>query len=483
MDLRGYNYINVSIQEAMQRFNEAFLNHMNRYTEKRYKDDPAIITMLLTNENDITNHFGNRLLPDKNVPHQDAIYMAQANTFAERNGLDRNEVWRSWEQGPSKIFLNDLEHKFNAKMIDQLRTMGVKSPIVTTNTWGDNPLSSLPSLTDGDIIDVHVYGRVGVLETNPIYAANVVDWIAAAQIVDHPLSVSEWNVSPFPTPDRHTLPLYVAAAADLQGWDAVLQFAYSQQSLDHRAEASNWDAINDPGLIATLPAAALLYRRHDALEARTTYVFAPTSDQIFGQLISPADAVALRTAAEKGKLTIALPVVRELPWLRPSLIPKDAKIITNPEEALIARDADWAVSDTGELTRNWQQATYTIDTPRTQAATGWIGGRSIGLTDAEFDITTRNATVAVQSLDSNPIKTSAELMISLAARSVPDANMVIFRSEPVLGHLTIQAAKGLKLYKRDGATQRETEIPMNYTNGSYRIELGPDLDSYWLLMK
>lgn len=480
-DLRGYNYVNASIQEAMERFNEAYVNHLNRYTGLRYKDDPAIVVMLITNENDVTHHFGNALLPDKKVPHEDSLYMAQAEAFATENGLPKNKTWRSWEQGPSKLFLNDLEHKFNVMMIQHLRSLGVKSPIVTTSTWGRNPLSSLPSLTDGDIIDAHSYGATGVLEANPLSAPNLVDWIAAAQIVDHPLSVAEWNVEPFPVADRHALPLYIAGSADLQGWDAMLQFAYSQQALDSRGKASNWDAFNDPGLIATLPAAALLYRRHDAQEARTNYVFAPTSEQLFDQLISPDNAVALRTAAEKGRLMIALPSVRELPWLIPSQIPANANVITDPQHPLIASNANEAVSDTGELRRNWQQGTYTIDTPRTQAAMGRIGGKAVRLTDVEIDVTTWNATVAVQSLDNNPITTSAALMISLGPRSIPDTSYTTFRSEPVLGHLTIRAKKGLKLYKRD-SDQVQNEIPTSYADGRYHIELGP-IGTYWLFMK
>lgn len=481
--LSGYNYVNGSIQEAMQRFNEAYVNHVNRYAGLRYKDDPGIVAMLITNENDVTHHFGNALLPNKNVPHEDALYMARAEAFAAEYGLPKNKTWRSWEQGPSQLFLNDLEHKFNVKMIGQLRRLGVKSPIVTTSTWGSNPLSSLPSLTDGDIIDAHSYGGIGVLEANPLYFSNLIDWIAAAQIVDHPLSVTEWNVSPFPVPDRHALPLYLAGAADLQGWDALMQFAYSQRPLDQRRRSGNWDAYNDPALIATLPAAALLYRRHDAQEARTTFVFAPTSEQLFDQLISPDNAVALRTAAEKGRLMIALPPVRELPWLMPSQIPANAKVITDPQQALIANDAKEAVSDTGELTRNWQQGTYTIDTSRTQAAMGWIGGKTISLTDVEIEVTTRNATVAVQSLDNNPINSSAALLISLGARSIPDTSDTTFRSEPVLGHLTIRAKKGLKFYKRNGDIQLETKIPASYVDGQYRIELGPDIGTYWLFMK
>ncbi len=304
-DLKGYNYVNASIEQAMQRFNAAYVTHTNVFTGRRYTDDPAIIAMLITNENDVTHHFGNALLPDKNVPIHDALYMAAAKDFAARYGLPQDKTWRSWEHGPSKIFLNDLEHRFDVAMIAQLRALGVKAPLVTTSTWGDNPLSSLPALTAGDIIDAHAYGGTGELEKSPLSGANLMHWLAAAQVAGRPMSVTEWNVSPFPTPDRHAIPLYVAASARLQGWDALMQYAYSQSAMSRPSGPSNWESYNDPALIATLPAAALLYRRGDVREAGTVYAFAPTPAQLFGQSISPANAVALRTAAERGRLVIA----------------------------------------------------------------------------------------------------------------------------------------------------------------------------------
>ena len=148
-DLKGFNYVNASIQQAMQRFNEPYVSHANQFTGLRYKDDPAIIAMLLTNENDVTHHYGNALLPNRNVPRHNAVYMAAANDFAAQYGLPKDKTWRSWEHGPSKLFLNDLENRFNVGMIGQLRGLGVRAPIVTTSTWGDNPLSSLPALTSG----------------------------------------------------------------------------------------------------------------------------------------------------------------------------------------------------------------------------------------------------------------------------------------------------------------------------------------------
>jgi len=483
-DLKGYNYVNTSIQEAMQRFNQAYVNHVNPFTGLAYKDDPAIVTMLLTNENDVTQHFGNLLLPDKNVPWHNALYMAQAEAFAERYGLPKGEVWKSWLPGPSKLFLNDLEHRFDDKMIRDLRALGVKSLIVTTSTWGKSPASSLPALTAGDLIAVHIYGGVNELEKDPIYGPNLMHWIAAAQIAGRPLSVPEWNVEPFPIPDRHTIPLYIASSASLQGWDALMQFAYSQQPLKNRGTPSNWQSFNDPALIATLPAAALLYRRHDVREANTIYVFAPTPEQLFNQSISPMNAVAMRTAAEKGRLMIALPQTRELPWLEKSQIPPGAQVITDPTLSVIDKNAKEAVSDTGELRRNWDRGTYTINTPRTQAAMGWIGGKRLSLDDVEIAVTTRNATVAVQSLNDKPISDSRAIMISLGARSVPtSANQLPYHSEPVTGWVTIRAVSGLKLYKRTGIRNEEHEIPVEYAGGRYRISLDLGRGTYWLQLK
>ena len=139
----------------MKRFAEAYLTHVNSYTGLAYKDDPAIAAVLITNENDVTNHFANALLPDKNVPKHNRVYMAEAEAFAKQHNLSANQTWRSWEPGPSKLFLNDLERRFNVDMIQHLRGIGVKVPIATTSSWGRNGLNSLPALTAGDVIDVH----------------------------------------------------------------------------------------------------------------------------------------------------------------------------------------------------------------------------------------------------------------------------------------------------------------------------------------
>ncbi|MHC8320952.1 glycoside hydrolase 5 family protein [Pseudomonas sp. GB2N2] len=483
-DLKGYAYVNITIQQAMKRFAAAYVTHVNPYTGLAYKDDPTIAAVLITNENDVTNHFGNALLPDKGVPKHSKLYMAEAEAFAKQHNLSANQTWRSWEHGPSKLFLNDLERRFDVDMIEHLRGLGVKVPIATTSTWGLDGLSSLPALTSGDVIDVHSYGGGGQLEKNPLTTAGIVDWIAAGQVTGKPLTVTEWNNEPFPTPDRHSLPLYVAAAASHQGWDALMQYAYSQEPLSGAwVTAGNWHSYNDPALLATLPAAALLYRRADVREATTTYVFAPTPATLFNQSITPANSALLRTAMGKGKLQIAMPQTPQLPWLQTGAIASDAQVFHDPDQSLLDANASEATTDTGELKRNWKQGIYTINTPRTQAATGWIGGETISLGNVQVQVTTPNASVVVQSLNDKPIGQSPDLMISLGTRAIPqDDEKIPFNVEPIAGTLTVQAPPGLTLFTQ-GTLAQLKKLPATYLDGRYVIKFDDLQASNWLFLR
>ena len=483
-DLKGYNYINPSIKQAMQKFNENFLGHKNPHTGLRYPDDPSIAFLLITNENDLTHHFGNRFLPDKNVPWHNALYMKRAEEFAAKWGLPKNKTWRSWEPGPSKLFLNDLERQFHVDMVAHLRKIGVRVPIATTNYWGLDPLSSLPALAEGDLIDVHTYGGIGELERDPNFGPNLAHWPALAQVAGKPLSVSEWNVEAFPAPDRHVVPLYMASMAGMQGWDAMMQYAYSQIPLNGAGNPSNWHAYNDPALIAMLPAAALLYRQGHVPEASSVYVFAPTREQLFFQPTSPANARASRIAAEKGKLVTVLPATRELPWIKKAIPPNEAKQVDESNQFSASTEAAGLASDSGALRRNWGKGTFMVDTAHTQAAMGWLGGEDISLSSIRIRLSTRNASVAVQSLDGKPIGESVRLMISVAARAVLSAGgKMPFLVEPVEGELVIHAPKGLRLYQKLAGGGELRPMATVYRNNRYSIRLDRNLRSNWLFLR
>jgi hypothetical protein len=483
-DPKGYGYVNASIQAAMKRFAEAYVSRVNPHTGLAFKDDPAIAAMLITNENDITHHFGNALLPDKNVPEHNKRYTAQAEAFAKASGLPRDRVWRSWEPGPAKVFLNDLEYKVNADLAAHLRGIGVKVPLVSTSTWGGNPLSSLPALTAGELIDVHAYAPQGQLERGPQTAAHLVHWLGAGQVLGRPMTVTEWNAEPFPTADRHTLPMWVGAAALHQGWAALMHYAYTQSPVEGPGQPSNWHSFNDPSMQVPLAAAALMVRRADVREATTRYVFDPGA-ALFNQVLGPANLPAVRTAMERGRLQIALPATPELPWLQRVAPPAGATVLRDPQQSLVAAQAQDVSSDTGELHRHWGKGVYRVDTPRTQAAMGWLGGETVSLRDVEIRLRTPSATVAVQSLDGEPIAQSRQLLLSIVGRSTPQAgNRAPFHVEPIEGQIAIRAPQGLRLYKRaGGASSSDVALPVAWRDGTYQITLERGLAANWLVLK
>jgi hypothetical protein len=179
-----------------------------------------------------------------------------------------------------------------------------------------------------------------------------------------------------------------------------------------------------------------------------------------------------------------MPKVSELPWLDSSVIPAGATSIHDPRQSQIPASASEIVSDTGELKRNWNEETYTINTPRTQAAMGSIGSKTIALTEVEMEISTGNAVVAVQSLDGNAIRQSRSILISVGAGSMPAAgNSLPFLSEPIEGRILVSAPAGLSLRAWDARAGKFRQVAVSYKQGRYLLALDRTLRSSWLLLR
>ena len=58
----------------------------------------------------------------------------------------------------------------------------------------------------------------------------------------------------------------------------------------------------------------------------------------------------------------------------------------------------------------------TIDTPPAQAAVGWVGGRTMATSDAEFRLTTPFCAVSLTALDARPLAASRKILLVAAAR-------------------------------------------------------------------
>lgn len=482
-EAKGFNYFNPDIQARMQEFNASCLKHVNHYTGIAYRDDPAIMAVLITNENDLTHHYGNGFLANKGVPEHSRAFFADAKRFAEASRFSFDRITRTWEPGEAKIYLNDVEHRFNQIMITHLRQLGVRSLIATTSSWGGMGLSGLPSLTDGGIIDVHSYGGTAELSRNPRNDPGFLAWIGAAQVAGKPLSVSEWNLEPFPAADRFLAPLFLAGIASLQGWDALMLYGYGQKPLNGPVPASNYTSLNDPAVMGLMPAAALLFRQGHVSRSRNDYALALDRTAFFFARQDPASSKTIRTLLETSRFSVRMPKVAELPWLQSGSLNEKAIVLRDMQRDFIPAGQTFVVSDTDELRRDWVKGIQTVNTARSQIAAGAIGGETIQLANVSFDIRTPQAVAAVQSLEDRPISRSRRILISLMARARPDeANPAHFLTEPVTGTLSIAAPRGLRLYPAARQGGRQQSLAVTFRNGRYTINLS-EATGHWLVLR
>jgi len=482
---KAFNYVNPRIEKLMQQFATQYLTRVNRYTGKAYTEEPSVLGILITNENDLTHHFGNQLLPDKNNPTHNRMFDAIVKEAAKKLNLSASASMKTWEPGESKIMLNELEHRFDQRAIEKLRADGVKSLVATTSYWGDEPLFSLPALAAGDIVDVHSYGKAESLGTNPRTEANFIDWIGAAQVAGKPLSISEWNVE-FPNRDRFVAPVYVAAIAALQGWDAPMLYGYNQGNFEPPDRADAWSSWLDPAVLGVMPAAALLFRQAHVKEAQKTYRLDLSRETLYFADTSPANSATIRTLLEQSELTIGLPDIPELAW-DSGLSGKAGGAVVTTEVArdFIPAGQTFVASDTGELRRDWSVGVQTIDTPLSQIVLGWVGGRHYELHDAVFDIRTPKALVALTSLDQKPIASSKRMLLTAVAQVVTtDGDKPPYLSQPVEGTITLRGGEPAQLtpLSSSAANERLAPIAAVKKGNEQTFTLARGAPTHWFLL-
>lgn len=483
---KGFIYLNSRMQELTKKFNEELLTRVNPYTNLALKDDAAVMGVMITNENDLTNHFGNKFLKNKGYPYHRALFKDEITMFSEKHSLSSAALGKTWEIGPSKLLLNDLEARFYKKMIDHLRELGVKVPIAVNNLWGRNSLLSMPALTTGDVIDTHAYAKKDLLHKNPHYTPNIIHWIGQGQVSAMPVTVSEYNIDKkFVSDEGHIIAPYLAAIAAFQEWDAIMLFGYANNGFK-KNKLSPWSSHNNPAIAGLIPAAAMIYRQGHVSKALETVVLKPDDNSLYYDKNSPRNSVALRTILERHRQEVAMPQSDVLTWLEPSKTTDRVSVVHDLKKDTLPESENYIISDTGELSRNWKKGIFTINAPKTQAAIGQIGKEIIKLEDVIFNISTSNSTVVLSSLDDRDLRHSKKILVSAVARVRSEKNKRKFNvnSEIVSGKIELFSdIRNLGLWPLLSDGTRGKIIPLQYTSqNSYVFDLPEESQSHWFLL-
>ena len=489
---KGFIYLNQRMQELTKKFNKELITRVNPYTGLALREDPAVAAMMITNENDLTFHFGNKFLKNKKHPYHQRLFDEKVETFSSKHSLNPRKVRKTWVPGQSKYLLNDIEADFNSDMIRHLRDLGVKVPIITTNIWGRNKsLFSLPALTQGDVIDAHGYAgssllRKSALQKDPRVESNFLHNLGMSQVVDKPFSISEYNAGLKNDEEgAFTAAVLVPSMAAFQGWDAIMLYGYSQDGLKG-GKASPWSSYTHPAIIGVSPAMALLYRNLHVSPAKKSIVLAPSSKELFEKLLSPKTSLAMRTLMEQHKLSVAIPREEMLPWLKGSKIEGNTKILTDFNKNMLTTSGDFVVSDTSELRRNWLKGHYTIDTKRTQLAMGKIGGDTIKLSDVIIEAETPEVAIIVTSLDDKPLKQSEKILVTAVARVSKIRNKwkKHYVSEPVNASIMLQSfhdSLNITPVRADGTLLSPRKLEKS-ENNNFSITLSENDRTHWYII-
>ncbi len=326
-------------------------------------------------------------------------------------------------------FYFDLERAYFEEMRRFLKEeLGVKALVIGTNhNYG---LPALWAQSFMDSMDCHAYWqhprfpgrpwdkRNWFIENTPMLDSPEKSTIAAlcrSAVLGKPFTVGEYN-HPFPNEYGCEAPLLIAAYAALQDWDGVCFYTFghkwSERELSGNVVTGYFDIANEVSKMAQMPVAAALLRWGLVRPAKRLVTVSYSPNWCFDSLRHKTWRIQFFT--EGGELSPLLPLVHRFRVKK-----FDAERTTNVKEVAFEEPKGKIVSDTGELVWRFsgpKTGLLTIDTPRLQAAIGWLGGREVKTSSVKFELKTPFCAVSLLSLDGRPLEASRKILLTAVSK-------------------------------------------------------------------
>jgi hypothetical protein len=511
---KGLTLYDPRLIELQKEYAKQLLTHHNPYTKTEYRNEPAIATVEMVNENALYIGFRaptpaydkdlldiyNAWLRQKRNPAE--LSKLRALAGVEGEGPIPRLMGREISAAPPERFYTELEffmemeRRYFLDMKSYLKeTLKVKAPLVGTadhsHSGSSYPLLASTSLLD--IVDGHTYwqhpGPRGIPNTPMVNAplqSTVVE-LSRTAFAGKPYTVSEVN-HPFPNDYASEGIPILAAYAALQDWDGVFWYTFEPKA------SSEWkpiigdpfDISHNPVKMPQLAAGAMMFVRGDVRAARQIIQRSYSRQQVQDSIRLPG--------TEKPYFTPGFPL--SLPLRHGSRI---ASLDGKPTEKIELREADPIVSDTGELI--WSMSpeiggVVTVDTERTQAAIGFVKAQGKQLRHLAPQINNRFASLILSALDSKPIaRSSRMLLVAGAAVTNTGVEWNETRSslkqwgtsptliEPVTGQLllrNLEGARSVTIASLDGSGRRiGAPVAATKTPEGWQVRLGEQVTTWY----
>ena len=507
-------FISESAMKSWEDFSRNLLTHVNPYTKLAWKDDPAIVTISLINEDTI-------FAEATRDPRVAELYRRKFKEWAaaRKIAITAENQKRQWE-----IFLSETYMRGYRRMSEFLRNLGVRALLTDQNMWATIPVTLMRN--DYDLVDNHFYdNHPSFLETPwrlPMSIENrsVISafggrlaYMFPSRIFGKPFSVSEWD---FCNPGEYVTEgfLMTGAYAALQEWDALCQFDIA--CVPERVEKEDsflalFDTLNDPLRTLANRGAALFFLRGDVRPAAESWPFLLPSSYLadgYRETEYPDVLERLGLVGRVGSVVAsegAIPVLPDgtravlgMEKNRPRTVPEGKPYFTagNTDAtlqellrsgALDARLVDPAAgrytSDTGEITLAQRDNTFQVTTPRSECFV-LPEGRTLSGNYATIENKRSYGSFLIAARDDKPLAESRRVLIlhltdskSLESRFRTDDYTIIEEwGKPVIllkrgnAFLTLKAPEGLKVYACRTNGERIGEVPFEKVPGGIRFE-------------
>ncbi|NQT12860.1 MAG: beta-galactosidase, partial [Planctomycetes bacterium] len=468
------------------------------------------------------------LLADED-PARSSVFLPMKHLYQDPAGVDF-----VGQRSPARVdamvrFFFDLQRRYYREMRGRLEEIGVRVPVTGTNQTfcpASNFADSVNDFMSRNNYWCHpnvhakpffTFRNLAMVNSDIPSTSNPVVEIASSTVAGKPMIVPEFN---FPWPIEHRAEglLLVTAYACLQDWDGLLFFTYNPQ----RKTLEWFGNQSDPVRWGEFPAAALMFHRNDVAAARNTVHVAYSESDVFtaGPSHGRAKSSPYRylsyiskvrntyfqeTYTGDADMVVVPGRKREASYAnapRALFLADHAGDKTDPlrDYRLFAEAAKrWGLldfddvasletrytSDTGQLALDRSPGLFTVNTPRTQAAVGFLAAAGpVELGSITVDCTTGFAAVVATSLDAKPLAASKRILITAVARaentgqafsnnkrSVPQRGRPPVIVEPVRANVSIALSGPAVVYALDETGKRRTELTVTSEAGMLRLRL------------
>ena len=431
--------VSSSAMQNWKDFSQNLLTHHNPYTGLAWKDDPALFSICLLNEDNTYVHWDT-------APDIRAIYERRFAEWLRSSGLAPTS---EDERSTALIkFLYDLNTRMFEECTQHVRGLGVKALLTDANYRQMIHVGLLRRRMD--YVDNHgywdmkrflaakwrlPYGHRQKMATQNL--ASLPRGLMPSRLFGKPYTVTEYQYC-YPNHTRAEGGPLMGAYAALQDWDGVYRYAYSHQttSAHEPGRAFYLDYVTDPLNLMADRITTALFGRRDVAPAKTTIPFLFTEKCLDEQ--GPFDRKLARAPDEFSQLGLYAKIgsvdvthmhrlTGEYPFavsreaLPAGLLPGkpmcrgDSLLAGLVAKGLVPRacvdpDKKRFTSETGEIMLDPAAGTFKVVTARTESFVlprkGTVSGQHV-----RVDNHTGFAVVAVISVDGKPIPQSARLLV------------------------------------------------------------------------